>query len=203
MPLHAASSTEVLLQMFFLSLNIKTLSWKLQGSVQTSHLNQGYLVLSLSLFKSLLNLLQYCLLYALAFWLLGIEDLSLLTRDQTCSPCIGRQSLIHWIMREVPLVLLVFFIKSTSLHTFIGEMWGTKRGGERKYLVAVILSLSKARGFSHFTPFLGISLFMEILDLCFPIWIVTNHICLLHTQMWLIWSEKYYNWNISQVLKIV
>ena len=158
---------------------------------------------SLSLFKSLLNLLQYCLLYALAFWLLGIEDLSLLTRDQTCSPCIGRQSLIHWIMREVPLVLLVFFIKSTSLHTFIGEMWGTKRGGERKYLVAVILSLSKARGFSHFTPFLGISLFTEILDLCFPIWIVTNHICLLHTQMWLIWSEKYYNWNISQVLKIV
>ena len=32
--------------------------------------------------------------------------LSSLTRDQTDTPCIGRQSLNHWTTREVPTVLL-------------------------------------------------------------------------------------------------
>ena len=36
----------------------------------------------------------------------GTWHLSSPTRDQTCSPCIARQSLNHWTMREVPLVLV-------------------------------------------------------------------------------------------------
>ena len=54
--------------------------------------------------KSLLNLLQYCLCFMfLAFWTGGMWYLSSPTRDRTCTPCIGRQSLNHWTTREVPL----------------------------------------------------------------------------------------------------
>ena len=31
----------------------------------------------------------------------GMWDLSFLTRDQTCAPCIGRQSHNHWTTQEV------------------------------------------------------------------------------------------------------
>ena len=41
------------------------------------------------------------LFYVLCFWLQGMGDLSSLTRDWTCTPCIGRQSL-NWTAREVP-----------------------------------------------------------------------------------------------------
>ena len=42
------------------------------------------------------------LFYALVFWPCGMWDLSSLTRDLTCTPCIGRRSLNHWTVREVP-----------------------------------------------------------------------------------------------------
>ena len=42
------------------------------------------------------------LLYVLVFWPWGMWDLSYLTWDQTCTPCIGRWSLNHWTAREVP-----------------------------------------------------------------------------------------------------
>ena len=32
----------------------------------------------------------------------GVWDLSSLTRDRTCVPCIGRRILNHWTTREVP-----------------------------------------------------------------------------------------------------
>ena len=63
-------------------------------------------------FKVLLNLLQYCFFYGFCAWGFfvlfyfvlpqGMWDLSSRARDQTCTPCIGRQSLIHWTSREVP-----------------------------------------------------------------------------------------------------
>ena len=37
----------------------------------------------------------------LVFWPRGMWDLSSLTRDQTRTPCVGRQSLNHWTVREV------------------------------------------------------------------------------------------------------
>ena len=40
----------------------------------------------------------------LFFWLRGMFDLSSFTRDRSCTPCIGRQSLNHWTAREVPMV---------------------------------------------------------------------------------------------------
>ena len=41
-------------------------------------------------------------LFSSFFWLRGMWGLCSLTRDRTCIPCIGRQSLNHWITREVP-----------------------------------------------------------------------------------------------------
>ena len=35
----------------------------------------------------------------------GMWDLSSLTRDQTSTPCNGRQNLNHWIIREVPQIV--------------------------------------------------------------------------------------------------
>ena len=45
------------------------------------------------------------LLYVLVFWPQDMWDLSSSTRDQTCTPCFGRQSLNHYTSREVPPVL--------------------------------------------------------------------------------------------------
>ena len=53
-----------------------------------------------------MNLLQYsfcCLCFGLLVSRsVEFEDLSSLTRDQTHTPCIGRQRLNHWTAREVP-----------------------------------------------------------------------------------------------------
>ena len=45
------------------------------------------------------------LFYVLVFWPQGMWDLSSLTRDGTCIPCIGRQSLNDWATREAPVYL--------------------------------------------------------------------------------------------------
>ena len=42
------------------------------------------------------------LFYVLAFWPRDMWDLSFLTRDQTHVLCIGKRSLNHWTIREVP-----------------------------------------------------------------------------------------------------
>ena len=41
------------------------------------------------------------LLFMFCFWLRGTWVLNSLTRDQSPTPCFGRQSLNHWITREV------------------------------------------------------------------------------------------------------
>ena len=52
-----------------------------------------------------LNLLQCCFCFMLFFffffWPGGMWYLNPLTRDQTCTPCIGGWSLNHWTTREV------------------------------------------------------------------------------------------------------
>ena len=45
------------------------------------------------------------LFYVLIFWPGSTWDLSSLTRDQTRTPCIGRQSLNHWTTRKVPILI--------------------------------------------------------------------------------------------------
>ena len=49
-----------------------------------------------------------------------IWDLSSLTRDQTHTPCAGRQSLNHWIRREFPVQMLLSSIHKMS---FSFLMW--------------------------------------------------------------------------------
>ena len=56
-----------------------------------------------TIFKVFIEFIIILLLfYVLVFWPQGMWDLSSLTRDHTCSSCIGRQSLNHWTAREVP-----------------------------------------------------------------------------------------------------
>ena len=49
-------------------------------------------------------LLLFYVLFLFFFWLRGMWDLSSLTRDQTHTPCIGRQSLNHWPTRKSPML---------------------------------------------------------------------------------------------------
>ena len=49
------------------------------------------------------------------FWLWGLWDSSSLTRDQTHTPCLGRQSLNHWTTGAVPF--------SVSLTVGVPEVW--------------------------------------------------------------------------------
>ena len=79
--------------------NLCPLHWQLY-SLTLSHHGSPWCE---QLLKSLLNLFQYCCCFM--FWFLGLQDmwdLSSLTRDRTCTPCIGRQSLNHWTARELP-----------------------------------------------------------------------------------------------------
>lgn len=58
-----------------------------------------------TIFKNcLLNLLHYW--FCFTFCYLATRHMGILVspaRDQTCNPCIGRRSLKHWTVREVPL----------------------------------------------------------------------------------------------------
>ena len=57
-------------------------------------------------FKSLLNLLQYC--FCFMFWIFGQEACGILVPQpgiKPAHPCSERQSLNHWTIREVPLLL--------------------------------------------------------------------------------------------------
>ena len=47
-----------------------------------------------------------------------MRHLGSLTRDQPCTPCIGRQSLNHWTTREVPSILKQSFDPLLSEHAF-------------------------------------------------------------------------------------
>ena len=56
-----------------------------------------------TIFKVFIELITTLLpISVLVIWLQGMWDLSSLTRDQTCTPCTGRQSLNHWTTREAP-----------------------------------------------------------------------------------------------------
>ena len=76
-------------------------------------------------FKSLLNLLQNCFCFMFqSFWPLGMWDLSSLTRDRNCTPCIGRLSLNHWTAREVPITaFLLFILLLKMVVSSLGLLW--------------------------------------------------------------------------------
>ena len=56
-----------------------------------------------TIFKVFIEFVTILLLfYVLVYWPRGVWHLSSLTRDWTCTPCIGRQSFNHWTTREAP-----------------------------------------------------------------------------------------------------
>ena len=48
-----------------------------------------------------------------------------MTRSQTCTPCIGRQSLYHWTTREVPISSI--FYDYIHISRMLGKEWDGKR----------------------------------------------------------------------------
>ena len=79
-------------------------------------------IIFITFLKTLLySITVLLLLYVLCFWLWGMWDLSYPIRDQTWTPCTGRQNLNHWTTREVPVWLL---LTNTDTHvTHIGSRW--------------------------------------------------------------------------------
>ena len=63
-----------------------------------------------TIFKVFIEFVTILLLfYVLVYWPRGMWHLSSLFRDQTCTPCIGRQSFNHWTTREAPTQCLFEF----------------------------------------------------------------------------------------------
>ena len=56
-----------------------------------------------TVFKVFVEFVTILLLFCvLVFWPQGMWDLSSPTRERTCTPCTGRQSLNHWTTGKVP-----------------------------------------------------------------------------------------------------
>ena len=55
------------------------------------------------------------LFYVLIFWPRGMWDLRSLTRDQTYTPCIGRQNLNPWTAREVPIYTFIAVVPKQDI----------------------------------------------------------------------------------------
>ena len=69
--------------------------------------------------KSLLNLLQNCSCFMFFFfWLQDIWYLNSPTRGQTCTPCIGRQSLNHWTAKDIPSVSFIILTLTDMFSTY-------------------------------------------------------------------------------------
>ena len=86
-------------------------------------------------------MLQYCFcFYTLFFWLWGMQDPSSLTRDQTSTPWVGRQSLSLWTTREGPPQHFKYF---TLLFCLIG-FWAVVRNS---YLCSSVSEVCFLSGF--------------------------------------------------------
>ena len=59
------------------------------------------------------TLLRFYVSVFLAMWPWDMWDLSSPTRDQICTPFIGRQSLSHWTTREVPVRSIILNLSSS------------------------------------------------------------------------------------------
>ena len=72
-------------------------------SPQTKLINKqtSYYFIFKFFFKSSIEFITILLLFYV-FWSWGMWDPKSLTREWTCTPCIGKRSLNHWTTREVP-----------------------------------------------------------------------------------------------------
>ena len=89
-------------------------------------------------FKVLIEFVTIFLLFCgLVFWPQGMWDLSFPTRDQSCTPCMGRQNLNHWITGEVHWLSLRIsqLPPPPPPHTQKGPVRELNHGEEHKFLV--------------------------------------------------------------------
>ena len=76
----------------------------LRDQPRTTGLTHTFFISWRFCFESFLNFLQHwvCfMVFFFSFWLWSVWGLSSLTRDQTCTPCSGRQCLNPWTAKEV------------------------------------------------------------------------------------------------------
>ena len=79
-----------------------------------------------TVFKVFIEFVTIVLLfYVLVFWPRGMWDLSSLTRDWTCTPCIGRRSLNHWTAREVTRVSISFKFWCILQNCSLGKVYSS------------------------------------------------------------------------------
>ena len=57
--------------------------------------------------------------------LFGMQDLSPLTRDQTCTPCIGSAEFNHWTTRKSPQIIIEHLLHSSHCSGFKGFPGGS------------------------------------------------------------------------------
>ena len=81
------------------------LSYTVGGNIKCYNCFLFKIFLMWTIFKVFIEFVTILLLfYVLVFWPRGMWGLTSLTRDQTHTPFIGRQSLNHWTTREVPVI---------------------------------------------------------------------------------------------------
>ena len=77
----------------------------------------GQFLFMWSIFKVFIKFVtMLLLLYVLVFWPWLMWNLSSLTKDWTCTPCIGKRSLNHWAAREVLNVFLYLSNQCLGFH---------------------------------------------------------------------------------------
>ena len=82
--------------------------------------------------------------FCFGFWPQGMWDISSPTRDQTHTPCIGRQSLNHWTAREVPrtsvLTVRQNLVSASSSKTFQTPPTLPLQGRKNNFLCTLLCS---------------------------------------------------------------
>ena len=94
----------------------------------------------------------YIYIYIFFFGTWGIWDLSPVTRDQTCTSCIGRQSLNHWTTREVPRMWLCCQLVEGWEQTRVRNVWENSVPGMKLFFREVILCFDRNFSFGKVSP---------------------------------------------------
>ena len=114
----------------------------------------GPFLMSLIEFITILLLLYVHMYIHICFFCLrGMWDLSSLTRDQTCTSYIGRQSVNHWTTREVPRIWLWCQLVEGGEWTRVRNVWENSVPDMKLFFGEVILSFGRnSSSFGNVSP---------------------------------------------------
>ena len=138
----------------------------------------------------------------LVFWPRGMWDLSSMTRDQMCTPCMERRSLNHWTAREVPIHILCVasFVLWQSWLDEIETIWATDLQDllsalSRKYLLTRPLVHQGLRHYEARRVFNNPTNHLHLQHPGIRLFILNQHI-LCSNQAYLKCSAGYITWQV-------